>query len=190
MIVKSSRTFVLNYRLSGVSDNAAIFMRNIDTLSALGDESAACGGGGGAATSGPATTTAAPTTSCNPADNDWTCCSASSPCGVGQVKRSLGIVSLSGENQKYLLPYQGDCDRDNECAGDLVCGYNNCAAGDYRMDCCEPAATTTKTTTTTTTTTTTAPAATCNPADNDWTCCSASSPCGLGQVKWIQNISF
>ena len=80
--------------VAGVSDNAAIFMRNIDTLSALGDESAACGGGGGggAATSGPATTTAAPA-SCDPADNDWTCCSASSPCDLGQVRRSLKIGS-------------------------------------------------------------------------------------------------
>ena len=80
--------------VAGVSDNAAIFMRNIDTLSALGDESAACGGGGGggAATSGPATTTAAPA-SCDPANNDWTCCSASSPCDLGQVRRSLKIGS-------------------------------------------------------------------------------------------------
>ena len=29
----------------------------------------------------------------------------------------------------------GDCDRDSDCEGDLVCGYDNCPWGD-RDDCC------------------------------------------------------
>ena len=40
--------------------------------------------------------------------------------------------------------------------------------------------TTTTTTTTTTSTTTTAPRY-CDPATNDWTCCSSLQPCGLGE---------
>ena len=40
--------------------------------------------------------------------------------------------------------------------------------------------TTTTTTTITTTTTTTAPRY-CDPATNDWTCCSSLQPCGLGE---------
>ena len=51
---------------------------------------------------------------CTASNNDQSCCSPSSPCGLRE----------------------GDCDHDNECAGDLVCGDNNCAAGDSDMDCC------------------------------------------------------
>ena len=33
---------------------------------------------------------------------------------------------------------QGDCDHDNECAGDLVCGINNCGSEFLwsKADCC------------------------------------------------------
>ena len=55
-----------------------------------------------------------PTRNCNPANNDQTCCTSSAQCGLGE----------------------GDCDHDSECAGDLVCGENNCAAGQSIMDCC------------------------------------------------------
>ena len=75
---------------------------------------------------------------CLAALNGWDCCTASSPCGLGY----------------------GDCDTDEECAGPLVCGDNNCEAGDYRMDCCQEKV--------------------CLPRLNDWTCCTESSPCGLG----------
>ena len=45
------------------------------------------------------------------------CCSVSSPCKEGQ----------------------GDCDTDEECRGDLVCGRNNCGNKfDWKSaDCCE-----------------------------------------------------
>ena len=76
------------------------------------------------ATTTAATTTAAITAStnslsgtpgtCHPANNNQTCCTSSSPCGLRE----------------------GDCDNDDECDGDLVCGDNNCAAGDSNMDCC------------------------------------------------------
>ena len=52
---------------------------------------------------------------CSPVADDWDCCSEAAPCGLGE----------------------GDCDTDEECAGPLVCGDNNCEAGDYRMDCCQ-----------------------------------------------------
>ena len=32
--------------------------------------------------------------------------------------------------------------------------------------------------------TTPAPANTCDPADNDWSCCTPFNPCGLGQVRY------
>ena len=32
---------------------------------------------------------------------------------------------------------EGDCDRDSDCSGSLVCGNNNCRGGRYGMDCCE-----------------------------------------------------
>ena len=70
---------------------------------------------------------------CLAALNGWDCCTASSPCGLGY----------------------GDCDTDEECAGPLVCGDNNCEAGDYRMDCCQERKL-------------------CKPAD-DWDCCTKVS---------------
>jgi len=75
---------------------------------------------------------------CSPSADDWDCCSEAAPCGLGE----------------------GDCDTDEECAGPLVCGDNNCEGGDYRMDCCQEKV--------------------CLPGLNDWTCCTESSPCGLG----------
>ena len=45
----------------------------------------------------------------------WTCCSSSNPCGI----------------------FEGDCDGDQDCAGNLACGLNNCpdffSSG---ADCC------------------------------------------------------
>ena len=54
---------------------------------------------------------------CASGSNDWNCCSSSSQCGLGE----------------------GDCDYDSDCAGDLVCGRNNCADGDFGLDCCTAA---------------------------------------------------
>ena len=51
------------------------------------------------------------------------CCKGSQPCGKGE----------------------GDCDQDNDCAGSLVCGENNCGwgmdPGGNLDDCCEEPAT-------------------------------------------------
>ena len=58
---------------------------------------------------------------CNPADNDYYCCTSNNPCDIGE----------------------GDCDSDDECAGNLVCGTENCAAGNSYMDCCTTTAGTT-----------------------------------------------
>ena len=52
---------------------------------------------------------------CAPTNDNWTCCTSSSQCGHGE----------------------GDCDYDSDCAGDLVCGTNNCADGVSGLDCCE-----------------------------------------------------
>ena len=60
---------------------------------------------------------------CNPATWEkfsWACCTKKDPCYVDE----------------------GDCDNDDECAGDLVCGKNNCPdtftvrRGKNRPDCC------------------------------------------------------
>ena len=54
---------------------------------------------------------------------DWSCCTPGHPCGEGE----------------------GDCDRDDDCAGtNLKCGYNNCREdfadffpnANYGVDCC------------------------------------------------------
>ena len=48
---------------------------------------------------------------------DQECCSVEQPCGLGQ----------------------GDCDKDDECSGDLVCGRDNCGV-EYKSptaDCCQ-----------------------------------------------------
>ena len=55
-----------------------------------------------------------PQNNCDPALNGGTCCIPSAPCGL----------------------WLGDCDRDTDCAGDLVCGTDNCPAGSATMDCC------------------------------------------------------
>ena len=45
----------------------------------------------------------------------WECCSSSHPCGI----------------------FEGDCDADNDCAGNLVCGSNNCYSSfPWHADCC------------------------------------------------------
>ena len=54
---------------------------------------------------------------CDSVNSDFKCCNATAPCGLGE----------------------GDCDKDADCAGDLVCGTDNCAAGSSKMDCCEGA---------------------------------------------------
>ena len=46
----------------------------------------------------------------------YKCCSSSKPCGLSQ----------------------GDCDSNNECSGNLVCGKNNCQPPfPSDADCCE-----------------------------------------------------
>ena len=56
---------------------------------------------------------------CNP--NTWTgydgsCCTVQSPCAVGE----------------------GDCDSNNQCKGDLVCGTDNCGHEfPSTADCCQ-----------------------------------------------------
>ena len=46
---------------------------------------------------------------------DPSCCTAQNPCGIGE----------------------GDCDRNDQCLGDLVCGKNNCGSGfPSAADCC------------------------------------------------------
>ena len=55
---------------------------------------------------------------CDPKDENWECCSDTTPCGIGE----------------------GDCDDDSHCAGNLRCGENgdysdNCSP-DSDMDCC------------------------------------------------------
>ena len=52
---------------------------------------------------------------CNPANQHSSCCTESAPCEEGE----------------------GDCDLDYQCAGDLVCGTDNCAGGPSAFDCCE-----------------------------------------------------
>ena len=52
-------------------------------------------------------------------NTDWNCCTGEKKCGLGE----------------------GDCDTDDECQDELVCGSNNCKKfGNYyheKDDCCE-----------------------------------------------------
>ena len=54
-----------------------------------------------------------------PIHNATECCSTSNTCVIGE----------------------GDCDKDSECTGDLVCGTDNCLSifghGSKKQDCCE-----------------------------------------------------
>jgi len=78
---------------------------------------------------------------------NWGCCSSSEPCSVGQ----------------------GDCDNDGDCAGALVCGFDNCREGingiNYwhkNADCCV--------------------ATTCKGIPStDWDCCTECEPCERGE---------
>ena len=59
------------------------------------------------------------TSGCDASENDGSCCTSSNPCGIGQ----------------------GDCDSNSDCAGNLVCGSNNCKNFDSAWsssyyDCC------------------------------------------------------
>merc|ERR1711892_155679 len=89
----------------------------------------------------------------NGSSSDWNFCSVSAPCSLGQ----------------------GDCDSDSECANSLICGPDNCRDfnpyAESTADCCIPPGTTA------------APAGTGfgNGSSSDWTFCSASAPCSLGQ---------
>ena len=55
---------------------------------------------------------------CNGENGTADCCTDDSPCKLGD----------------------GDCDTDSNCAGDFVCGFNNCRDfnrnADYEYDCC------------------------------------------------------
>ena len=53
---------------------------------------------------------------CTGCDNVWSCCSSASPCN----------------------DEQGDCDTNDDCIGDLVCGISNCIGSKYppNVDCC------------------------------------------------------
>ena len=57
-------------------------------------------------------------TRCTAVDWSWNCCTTANPCSLGK----------------------GDCNSDNECGGDLICGVNNCQRdfgfGFSTADCC------------------------------------------------------
>ena len=56
-----------------------------------------------------------PLISCDGEGSYWSCCTSSNPCG----------------------PFEGDCDSDDECGGDLKCGSNNCLSPfESHADCC------------------------------------------------------
>lgn len=117
----------------------------------------------------------APQQRCLPSDLDWNCCTTSEPCDAGM----------------------GDCDVDQDCKDGLRCVNNRGA--DYgapqTMDICEATTPTPPPsnpppvpapTNPAPSPTNPAPAPApgglrCDPAKLDWTCCSASEPCGEGE---------
>ena len=145
--------------------------------------------------SAPVCTTTAPTTpaptiqsqaqsniACNPATwekFDWHCCTAENPCFAGE----------------------GDCDQNEDCAGELVCGKGNCPEETFtarhfgrKPDCCEqpaapepeakPAPVTEAATEAPTTEPEPKTKASCNPATWEkftFQCCTPDSPCYAGE---------
>ena len=92
-----------------------------------------------------------PATTNPPCDSltDWSCCSKNWPCAVGQ----------------------GDCDKNSQCQGNLVCGSagTSCPSGaPSGFNCCVDPATTPP------------PPPPCDVLNN-WSCCSSSKPCTIGQ---------
>jgi len=73
---------------------------------------------------------------CDGSQTAWDCCSSSKQCQ---------------ENE-------GDCDGDDDCHGNLVCGKDNCIGGAADADCCTP---TLKT-----------------GSELDWNACNSTNPCG------------
>ena len=47
-------------------------------------------------------------------ENTWSCCSVTNKCKEDE----------------------GDCDSDDQCEGNLICGFNNCQNFDPLADCC------------------------------------------------------
>ena len=79
------------------------------------------------------------------------CCIENGPCRVGQ----------------------GDCDRDSECGGNLVCGQNNCDQAKffwYSADCCEEVGSVRP-----------EPECTGGTKEQMVECCSVNGPCRVGQ---------
>ena len=54
-------------------------------------------------------------TGCDWTGSQWGCCTSLNPCGVAE----------------------GDCDSDDECSDDLICGTDNCPGiFPFNADCC------------------------------------------------------
>ena len=143
-----------------------------------------CSIGGVVPTAPPVPTTVAPNCDGVPSTG-WSCCSSSNPCNVGG----------------------GDCDTDSDCAGSLRCGNNNCRAigipgsnWSSSADCCEGNPNVVEFNDWVyiiliivklkqyysinkffTATTTAAPGLCDGVPSTDWSCCSSSNQCGVGE---------
>jgi len=110
--------------------------------------------------------------SCNGlSSHDWSCCRPMHQCGVGE----------------------GDCDSDRDCKGSLKCGKDNCVSGrkfTKMSDCCYDPKPNTKSApkksvpkkSATKKIPANKPTKSCNGlSSHDWSCCSASNQCGVGE---------
>ena len=186
--------------VEGVSNNAAVLMRNIDTFSALGDESGTCDTGGRGAVSGD---TASPTTS-TIATSRTTASSTTTTATTTTTTAATTTTTTTISSSSALSP-----------SGLPLHFYSQLLQllqSPAKLKLMQPPQSTTMTTTSTTTshrrsypphpqiqplqqlmqllqmnlasagTITTSPSSGyCDPAADDWSCCTEEAPCGLGQ---------
>jgi len=89
---------------------------------------------------------------------------ADADCCIQPLKNGTNLDwNKACTNHTQCQAGQGDCDHDQNCQGDLICGINNCKASgaNETADCCKVAA--------------------CDGSNTAWSCCSPTDKCGHGQ---------
>ena len=183
--------------VEGVSNNAAVLMRNIETFSALGDESGTCETGGSGAVSGNTaspttsailtstsskTTTATTTTTTTTSTTTTTTISSSSAPSPSQQPSGLPLHFYS--QLLHLLQSPAKLMQPPQSTTITTTSTTTSQRGQYtpQMQPLQQLLQLLQMNLASAGTLTTSPSSGhCDPAADDWTCCSEDAPCGLGQ---------